>query len=115
MGARGGCLRASRLNSADDSLTRWASACTLTALVPFDTPLEAPGAYAAHDHREPPARTAATTTSWRPWHWGGRGEEKAERKRAKDEAKAARNAAKERATAQEAPATWHPSPRTLTP
>jgi hypothetical protein len=65
--------------------------------VPFDSPLESPGAYAAHDHREPPARTAATTTSWRPWHWGGRGEEKAERKRARDEAKAGRRAAKERA------------------
>jgi hypothetical protein len=90
-------LRASRLNSVDDSLTRWAAECTVTALVPFDSPLESPGAYAAHDHREPPARTAATTTSWRPWHWGGRGEEKAERKRVKDEAKAARNAAKERA------------------
>jgi hypothetical protein len=90
-------LRASRLNSVDDSQTRWAAECTVTALVPFDSPLESPGAYAAHDHREPPARTAATTTSWRPWHWGGRGEEKAERKRAKDEAKAARNAAKERA------------------
>ncbi|WP_256792776.1 hypothetical protein [Terrabacter sp. Ter38] len=90
-------LRASRLNSVDDSLTRWAAECTVTALVPFDSPLESPGAYAAHDHREPPARTAATTTSWRPWHWGGRGEEKAERKRARDEVKAGRRAAKERA------------------
>ena len=42
-------LRASRLNAVDDSLTRWAEACTLTALVPFDAPLEAPGAYAAGD------------------------------------------------------------------
>jgi hypothetical protein len=92
-----GLLRASRLNSVDDSLTRWAAECTVTALVPFDSPLESPGAYAAHDHREPPARTGATTTTWRPWHWGGRGEEKAERKRARDEAKAGRRAAKERA------------------
>jgi hypothetical protein len=90
-------LKASRLNSVDDSLARWAAECTVSALVPFDSPLESPGAYAAHDHRQPPARTAATTTSWRPWHWGGRGEEKAERKRARDEAKAARQAAKERA------------------
>ncbi|GAB3877592.1 hypothetical protein [Terrabacter terrigena] len=90
-------LRASRLNAVDDSLTRWAAECTVTALVPFDSPLESPGAYAAHDHREPPARTTATTTSWRPWHWGGRGEEKAERKRLRDEKKAARQAAKERA------------------
>ena len=90
-------LRASRLNAVDDSLTRWAAECTVTALLPIDSPLESPGAYAAHDHREPPARTGATTTSWRPWHWGGRGEEKAERKRLRDEAKAAREAAKERA------------------
>ncbi len=90
-------LRAARLNSVDDSLTRWAAECTVTALVPFDSPLESPGAYAAGDHRQPPARTAATTTAWRPWHWGGRGEEKAERKRARDEAKAGRRAAKERA------------------
>jgi hypothetical protein len=90
-------LKASRLNSVDDSLARWAAECTVSALVPFDSPLESPGAYAAHDHRQPPARTAATTTSWRPWHWGGRGEEKAERKRARDEAKAVRQAAKERA------------------
>ncbi|MFM6852039.1 MAG: hypothetical protein ACKOVB_23345 [Terrabacter sp.] len=90
-------LRASRLNAVDDSLTRWAAECTVTALVPFDSPIESPGAYAAHDHREAPARTAATTTSWRPWHWGGRGEEKAERQRQRNEKRAARQAAKERA------------------
>ena len=90
-------LRASRLNATDDSLTRWAGGCTLTALVPFDSPLEAPGAYAAGDARSAPARTAATTTSWRPWHWRGRGEEKAARKRAKAAERAARKAARERA------------------
>jgi hypothetical protein len=90
-------LRASRLNAVDDSLTRWADACTLTALVPFDAPLEAPGAYAADDARAAPARTAATTTSWRPWHWRGRGEEKAARKRAKAAERATRKAARERA------------------
>ncbi|HET8988433.1 MAG TPA: hypothetical protein VFN43_07965, partial [Humibacillus sp.] len=90
-------LRASRLNAVDDSLTRWADACTLHALVPFDAPLEAPGAYAAGDARSAPARTAATTTSWRPWHWRGRGEEKAARKRARAAERAARQAARERA------------------
>jgi hypothetical protein len=90
-------LRASRLNAVDDSLTRWAEACTLTALVPFDAPIEAPGAYAAGDARAAPARTAATTTSWRPWHWRGRGEEKAARKRAKAAERATRKAARERA------------------
>ncbi len=73
------------------------AACTLTALVPFDSPLEAPGAYAAGDARSAPARTAATTTSWRPWHWRGRGEEKAARKRAKAAERTARKAARERA------------------
>jgi hypothetical protein len=92
-----GLLRASRLNAVDDSLTRWAQACTLTALVPFDAPLEAPGAYAAGDARSAPARTAATTTSWRPWHWRGRGEEKAARKQARAEERATRRAARERA------------------
>ena len=90
-------LKASRLNAVDDSLTRWAAECTITALVPFDAPLESPGAYDAGDHRAAPPRTAATTTSWRPWHLGGRGEERAERKRARAAQKAARQAARERA------------------
>jgi hypothetical protein len=90
-------LKAARLNAVDDSLTRWAAECTITALVPFDSPLESPGAYDAGDHRAAPARTAATTTAWRPWHLGGRGEERAERKRAKAATKAAREAARERA------------------
>jgi len=90
-------LRASRLNAGGDSLTRWADGCTVTALVPFDAPIEAPGAYAADAARSAPARTAATTTSWRPWHWRGRGEEKAARKRAKAAQRATRKAARERA------------------
>ena len=90
-------LRASRLNAVDDCVTRWAAQCTITALVPFDSPVESPGAYAADDHRRAPARTAATTTSWRPWHLGGRGEERVARQRARAEAKAAAKAAKERA------------------
>ena len=90
-------LRPSRLNATDDSLTRWAAACTVTALVPFDSPVESPGAYAADDPRAAPARTSATTTSWRPWHWRGRGEEKTARARARHDAKAAKRAAKERA------------------
>lgn len=65
-------LKASRLNAVDDCLTRWAAECTVTAIVPYGEPLESPGAYAADDHRAKPARTTATTTSWRPWHWHGR-------------------------------------------
>ena len=90
-------LRASRLNAVDDCVTRWAAECTITALMPFDSPLESPGAYTAVDHRTPPARTTATTTSWRPWHLGGRGEERAVRRRLHREEKAARKAAKQRA------------------
>lgn len=65
-------LRASRLNAVDDVLSRWANECTITALTPFGSPLESPGAYGARDLRAEPARTTATTTSWRPWHWKGR-------------------------------------------
>ncbi len=66
-------LRPARLNAVDDSVSRWAAACTVTELLPHGEPLESPGAYAADDRRAVPARTAATTTSWRPWHWRGRG------------------------------------------
>lgn len=65
-------LKAERLNASDDSLTRWAEHCTITRLIPGGTPLESPGDYAATDQRAIPARTTATTTSWRPWHWRGR-------------------------------------------
>ena len=90
-------LKASRLNAVDDCLTRWAAECTITALVPFGEPVEAPGEYSADPHRAAPARTAATTTSWRPWHLGGRGEEKAKRQQARAEERAKRKAARERA------------------
>jgi hypothetical protein len=70
-------LRAARLNAVDDSVTRWARECTITALTPFGSPLEMPGAYTALDLRAEPARTTATTTSWRPWHWKGRGPRRA--------------------------------------
>ena len=66
-------LRASRLNSVDDSLTRWAESCTITSLRPFDVPVESPGSYGADNLRAVPAETSATTASWRPWHWHGRG------------------------------------------
>ncbi|HET7399060.1 MAG TPA: hypothetical protein VFJ94_11135 [Intrasporangium sp.] len=65
-------LKASRLNAVDDCLTRWAQACTITALKPFDAPVEGPGSYAADDLRRAPVETSATTTRWRPWHWRGR-------------------------------------------
>ncbi|MBB2985867.1 hypothetical protein [Terracoccus luteus] len=65
-------LRASRLNAVDDSWSRWADECTVTAFLPFDAPLEAPGSFADADGRDVPARTTATTAAWRPWHWKGR-------------------------------------------
>ena len=64
-------------HAVDDSVTRWARECTITALTPFGSPLEVPGAYSALDLRAEPARTTATTTSWRPWHWKGRGPRRA--------------------------------------
>lgn len=67
-----GLLKASRLNAVDDSISRWQQECTITAFLPFDAPLEAPGSYAAGSGRAEPARTTATTARWRPWHWGGR-------------------------------------------
>lgn len=65
-------LKAARLNAVDDCFTRWANECTITAFLPFDAPVESPGSYAADSGRAHPARTTATTTSWQPWHWGGR-------------------------------------------
>ncbi len=65
-------LKASRLNAVDDSLTRWAEQCTITALRPFDQPIERPGHYTDESHRAEPVPTPATTASWRPWHWRGR-------------------------------------------
>jgi hypothetical protein len=66
-------LKAERLNAVDDCLTRWAHSCTITALHPFDAPLEGPGGYAADDRRAQAPETTATTSAWRPWHWRGRG------------------------------------------
>ncbi len=65
-------LRTGRLNAVDDCLTRWADACTVTALRPFGAPVELPGSYAADDLRHPPVPSRATTARWRPWHWRGR-------------------------------------------
>ncbi|HEU5143934.1 MAG TPA: hypothetical protein VFT81_02065 [Dermatophilaceae bacterium] len=70
-------LRAERLNATDDSLTRWAQSCTITALHPFDAPLEGPGGYAADDRRAQAPDTPATTRAWKPWHWRGRGRSRA--------------------------------------
>ncbi|HET8594595.1 MAG TPA: hypothetical protein VFM07_05055 [Intrasporangium sp.] len=65
-------LKAARLNAVDDSVTRWAEQCTITALRPFDQPIEGPGHYDSASHRAEPVETPATTASWRPWHWRGR-------------------------------------------
>jgi hypothetical protein len=65
-------LRSARLNATDDVLVRWAAECTVRALRPFGTPLEAPGSYATGSGARPVPPSEATTTGWRPWHWRGR-------------------------------------------
>lgn len=70
-------LKAERLNAVDDSLTRWAQQCTITAFRPFDQPIEGPGHYDDASHRAEPVETPATTASWQPWHWRGRPRRKA--------------------------------------
>jgi hypothetical protein len=76
-GAAAEALKAERLNATDDSLTRWAQSCTITAMHPFDAPIEGPGGYAADDRRAPAPDTPATTRGWKPWHWRGRGRSRA--------------------------------------
>lgn len=65
-------LRASRLNAVGDVVERWRSHCAISALTPFGTLVEGPGSYNDASGAAPPARSRATTTSWRPWHWRGR-------------------------------------------
>jgi hypothetical protein len=65
-------LKASRLNATDDVVARWASSCTVHALRPYGTPLEAPGHYRDTSGAAPVPPSEATTTGWRPWHLGGR-------------------------------------------
>ncbi len=74
-------LRATRLNSVDDSVTRWAQQCTITRFRPFDQPVESPGRYDQSPHRAEPVPNSATTDSWRPWHWRGRPRRGARRQR----------------------------------
>jgi hypothetical protein len=65
-------LAAGRLNAVDDVIERWRTECAVTALTPFGNPVEGPGAYADGSGAAPPAPSRATTTTWRPWHLGGR-------------------------------------------
>jgi hypothetical protein len=65
-------LRAGRLNAPDDAVERWARECTVRALRPFGTPVEAPGSYPTTSGAAPVPPTEATTANWRPWHWRGR-------------------------------------------
>ncbi|TQJ49716.1 hypothetical protein [Phycicoccus sp. SLBN-51] len=65
-------LKGSRLNATDDLLTRWSTECTVRALRPYGTPLEAPGHYRDTSGAAPVPPSEATTTGWRPWHLGGR-------------------------------------------
>jgi hypothetical protein len=67
-----GALKAGRLNATDDVVERWARECTVRALKPFGTPVEAPGSYPTTSGAAPVPPSDATTASWRPWHWRGR-------------------------------------------
>ncbi|MEP7368065.1 MAG: hypothetical protein ABI662_00330 [Dermatophilaceae bacterium] len=68
-----GALKASRLNSpAGDIIARWASEATIYALTPHGDAIEGPGSYSQDSHAATPAITAATTLTWRPWHYKGR-------------------------------------------
>jgi hypothetical protein len=70
-------LRAGRLNlrgddALDGAVQRWARECTVRALRPYGSPVEAPGSFPTTSGAAPPPATDATTTQWRPWHWRGR-------------------------------------------
>lgn len=65
-------LKAGRLNASQDVVERWARECTVRALRPFGTPVEAPGSYPTTSGAAPVPPSEATTASWRPWHWRGR-------------------------------------------
>jgi hypothetical protein len=66
-------LKASRLNSpAGDTIARWAAEATVYALTPHGDALQGPGDYSGESGAAQPAVTAATTLTWRPWHYKGR-------------------------------------------
>ena len=65
-------LKAGRLNAPADPVERWARECTVRALRPFGPPVEGPGSYPTTSGAAPVPLSAATTATWRPWHWRGR-------------------------------------------
>lgn len=67
-------LKAERLNAPDPGglLARWAAGNTITRLTPSGGVVESPGSYDESSGAAAPAPTEATTTSWAPWHVGGR-------------------------------------------
>ena len=65
-------LKAGRLNASEDAVERWARECTVRALRPFGTPVEAPGRTPRRRVPPPFRPSEATTADWRPWHWRGR-------------------------------------------
>lgn len=66
-------LKASRLNApAGDTVARWASEAIVYALAPHGEALDGPGSYSQESQAAQPAKTPATTLTWRPWHVKGR-------------------------------------------
>jgi hypothetical protein len=67
-------LSASRLNARDTDTQRerWATGCRICRLTPLRVVSAGAGDVDTPSGSRPPARTGATTISWRPWHLGGR-------------------------------------------
>lgn len=67
-------LSAARLNArdTDGQRERWASGALLSRLVPVRLLASGAGDVGTSTGSEPPARTGATTVTWRPWHLAGR-------------------------------------------
>lgn len=68
-------LAASRLNSPippTELPGRWRTAATLTRVQARGPATERPGSYDDASGAAPPPRAEGTTSTWRPWHLGGR-------------------------------------------
>jgi hypothetical protein len=65
-------LAAKRLNSRPGAEDAWRADCTVTALRPDPTPVDAPGTSPATSEARPAPQSDAATSGWRPFHVKGR-------------------------------------------